>query len=483
MRVLLSILVNTLLVIPLVDASVLFSELMANPTGKDDGREWIEFYVINETNLTGWGLHESGTDHRLSLVQGNETVQPGLYFIVADDVDAFVNETGFNGTLFDSSFSLSNSGETLVLKNSTHTINLTYDQPPEGKSLCYVNDTWAVCEPTPGEANRPYVEQSEQKNESNTSVTPLQNQTAGVREENDDSTMRVVSYPKKLAFGSDSQLVVVANIEERAYVYAYGYPKRVLVDNEGRGLSAGDFDGDASVVVESSGYVFVPIRTHANCDDRYESGVYRIRVRIAGEYGDELETEDIFLELDGKEGCREEEIENERRREKEIPSERAEKSKDVEDKKGETPRVYIVDAPRNATLGENVTLRTVVIGNGTFEIYSYVREGKRLASTGGWMGNRRTLDVRGVGYAELQNTVTRAGNLTIVVRALSGNETYEATRSLSVSEKTDITLTSENNSLGTQNKTQSVVNVERKRVQEKKNLWDSFIEILRRWLG
>ncbi|MBI4017787.1 MAG: lamin tail domain-containing protein [Candidatus Aenigmarchaeota archaeon] len=442
--------------IPIANASVVFSEVAADANGSDDGREWVEFYVVEETNLleailpntsnltnsktSGWRLLEGGVEHRLSLVGGNETVQPGSYFIVADDAAAFANETGYNGTLFDSSFSLSNAGETLVLKNSTYNVTLTYNATPEGKTFCVVDAAWGACEPTPGYTNKFLFNNSSHAN-------PSQNMTNTTVPRNISEPLTVISYPSKLKFGASGFITASLGVE-RARVYAYGYPKKVLVDDDG-------------IIAEHSGTILVPLQTKDNCNGLYDDGMYRVRVRaVVGD--DIIETKDINLHLHGRGECaitKKEEAENEQ-------SEWA-------------ARVYLVESPDNVTLGDVLTVRAVIVGKGVFDVYSYLQD-DALASAGGWAGNKRTLNVTDVGYAELQNNATRAGNLTLVVKARDSGKTYEAAANVVVLERVQKTFntTSKNMTTLLADPKPSY----RPPVQKPKGAWDSFIDMLRKWI-
>lgn len=445
-------------VIPIAHASVLFSEISADPDAADEGREWIEFYVTEETNLSGWTLREGGTDHRLSLVLGNETVQPGTHFMVADNAGTFANETGYNGTLFDSAFSLSNKGELLVLKNATYAVNLTYNETGEGQTFCSVGDLWGACEPTPGAANK-FVSPSENASENDAGVENSTNQDA-------ENVLAIVAYPKRLRFGSLSHATVFVDSADPLYVYAYGYPKRVLSDFGGKGVTAKQFDGETSVLVIQEGPVVIPLRTKDNCEGAYEDGPYRIRIRATSEDGREIETKDLSMELYGRGDCKEILMEAEEK--EEVPIQ------------GQDPKLYIVDAPTNVTVGEPFVIRVVLSGRGAFDVYSYLRDGRTLASLGGWNHNKRTINVDEFAYLELNSTPNRAGNLTLVVRAKQNGKTYDALGSVMVNEPVVVNESGdENTSITMLQEPKEIIRTDR---IQKQDLWTSFIQTLRRWL-
>ena len=463
--------IGCLSALPIASASVLFSEIAANPPGSDDGREWIEFYAAEETNLleaglpntsnstsskvTGWLLVENDVQHRLSLVNGNETVPAHSYFVVADDAARFVNETGYNGTLFDSSFSLRNTGETLIFGNGTYNDTLTYNETPEGKTFCLINNMWSACEPTPGYANRLVVLQNSSNTTANVSVSDSVAEDA----------LRIVSYPRKLRFGSSSYISVYVATDARAYVYAYGYPKQVLADENGNGVHAGDYNGGMSAVAEGGGGVLVPVRVKNNCDGEYDDGSYRVRVRVADSGGREIETEDVLFDLYGRGEC------------EEVVKEQA----PINVVALPEPRVFIADVPVRATVGQNITVRVVVVGSGSFDVYSYARNGRALASSGSMKDNVRTMEVDEIAYVELQNTLKREGNITFYVKADAENKTYETRRQIVVEDA----RTAEGREVETMNSTavpKSIYLLEKPRVVEKKTAWDAFIDRLRKML-
>lgn len=105
-----------------VHADVYISEFMFDLSeGSDSGREWIEvFNAGNESvDLTEWKLFEANTNHSIASSVGGNTLVSGGYAIIADNPGKFLLDwPGFSGIVFDSAFSLSNSGEELEMRNS-----------------------------------------------------------------------------------------------------------------------------------------------------------------------------------------------------------------------------------------------------------------------------------------------------------------------------------------------------------------------------
>jgi hypothetical protein len=89
------------------------------PVGSDSGREWVELFNSGSASatLTEWKLFEGSVNHGIAAYAGGETVPGGAYVVVADNPAKFLEDwPAFSGLLFDSAFSLSNTGETLILR-------------------------------------------------------------------------------------------------------------------------------------------------------------------------------------------------------------------------------------------------------------------------------------------------------------------------------------------------------------------------------
>ena len=154
--------------IPLVSASVIINEIMYNPSGADADHEWVEIYNNDENiNLEDWRFFEGGTPHRLSLVHGDDMIiSEEEYVIIADNAETFLQDyENYEGTVLDSTFSLSNAGEYIALKDPDGNIvdevdyNSSLGANENGMSLCEINNSWEECIPTLGEENIGYQNQ------------------------------------------------------------------------------------------------------------------------------------------------------------------------------------------------------------------------------------------------------------------------------------------------------------------------------------
>ncbi len=109
----------------IVNAQVVVTELMYDlQSGADGGREWVEVYNAGtiEVSLSTYRLFENGTAHKITAVSHGAMLLPGAYAIIADNATSYkIDWPDYRGPLFDSAFSLSNSGETISLRNASST--------------------------------------------------------------------------------------------------------------------------------------------------------------------------------------------------------------------------------------------------------------------------------------------------------------------------------------------------------------------------
>lgn len=147
--------------------ALIISEVMYDPQGSDTGREWIEVYndTSSGVDLSSWKFFESGTNHSIVANQGGVIISPNLYAVIADNPIKFLSDyPNFSGILFDSSFSLSNSGEHIALKESSSGPEINFiDYNPllggndDGSTLSFIDGIWTRGEATPANANKASV--------------------------------------------------------------------------------------------------------------------------------------------------------------------------------------------------------------------------------------------------------------------------------------------------------------------------------------
>jgi len=144
-------------------AQVVISEVMYDlAEGSDSGREWIEVYNEGSVsvNLTEWKFVEGNTKHGITAI-GSSDLSPGSYAVIAADPSKFkIDWPQFSGLLFDSAFSLNNTGETLKLaccgKEPSDKDSIAYSGElggaGDGASLSRSGASLISTDPTPGAA-------------------------------------------------------------------------------------------------------------------------------------------------------------------------------------------------------------------------------------------------------------------------------------------------------------------------------------------
>ena len=156
-------------------AQVEITEIMYDlEVGKDNDREWVELYNngTEPIDISGWRLFEADTNHKLKVIFGNESLAGGGYAVIASDDTQFSSDwPSFSGSIFDSSsFSLSNKGEVLIIRDSelNDIDSVSYlsewGGAGDGNSLQKIDGSWRASAPTPGMLNTagdsPVVEDS-----------------------------------------------------------------------------------------------------------------------------------------------------------------------------------------------------------------------------------------------------------------------------------------------------------------------------------
>lgn len=145
-----------------VSAEILISEIMYDLPGLDAKHEWIEIINTGDTavDLTDWKFFEGGVNHRLTVVMGSALLPSGELAVIADNTDTFLSDwQDFSGILFDSSFSLKNTGELIVIRDAELAdINVvaymsSWGGKGDGNSLQFFETSWRAASPTPGAPN------------------------------------------------------------------------------------------------------------------------------------------------------------------------------------------------------------------------------------------------------------------------------------------------------------------------------------------
>ncbi len=139
---------------------IIISEIMYDLPGGDADREWIEVKNLGAVvDLTKLKFFENDTNHNIAISRGDSFLPTNGYAVIVDKPDNFLNDyPDYNGPIFDSSFSLSNTGEVLSLTSGGNVIDsISYSKTSggvgDGKSLQLFNGELKAAAPTPGKEN------------------------------------------------------------------------------------------------------------------------------------------------------------------------------------------------------------------------------------------------------------------------------------------------------------------------------------------
>lgn len=135
---------------------------MYDPAGSDTKREWIEVYNAGtqDVDLSTWFLQENNIFHKF-VAQAGSVLPAGSYAILADSVpEVLADYANYIGLIFDSVFSLNNTGEVLSIANpqkqliDTVTYSSTQGGNDNGQSLQINNGQVITASPTFGQINK-----------------------------------------------------------------------------------------------------------------------------------------------------------------------------------------------------------------------------------------------------------------------------------------------------------------------------------------
>ncbi len=139
------------------------TEILYDPIGTDSGREWLEVYLPNDSGvITEYLLRENGIDHTIRSFEGYSTTESGQYVVIADNPEKFLEDfPEYKGGLYDSAFSLRNTGESLEIVNGADVVIFSHQYlPMEGEYTSSVSlhldskdEVWKVAKPSPGEGS------------------------------------------------------------------------------------------------------------------------------------------------------------------------------------------------------------------------------------------------------------------------------------------------------------------------------------------
>jgi hypothetical protein len=146
-----------------VFAGLEINEIMYDlKSGSDDGREWIEIYNNSDeiVDFSAYKFIEADTNHKLSFVQGSAKIEPHGFVLIVSDFAKFKTDwPSVSSSIFDSTFSLNNSGESLAIKNNEQVVDSYFYKSStggagNGKSLQKITGVWTSSTLTPGSENK-----------------------------------------------------------------------------------------------------------------------------------------------------------------------------------------------------------------------------------------------------------------------------------------------------------------------------------------
>ncbi len=140
-------------------SGVTITEILYDASGSDVDREWVEVTNLNNepTDIAKYMLQESTSNHRFSLFTGSSELAAGESAILAKNPASFAAAyPNYDGAVLKAAFSLSNTGETLKLKNASSTVvdSVTYATSKgaqgDGNSLHRMSKGLQAGTPDPG---------------------------------------------------------------------------------------------------------------------------------------------------------------------------------------------------------------------------------------------------------------------------------------------------------------------------------------------
>ncbi|PID83564.1 hypothetical protein CSB11_00660 [Candidatus Campbellbacteria bacterium] len=229
----------------LVLGQVIFSEIMYNPEGSDTGYEWIEIYNTSGQNidLSDWRFCENTKCHLLKpeIQGGNVLIAPNSFAAITSSIEKYYEVSTFSDNVIKSSFSLSNKGEKLILKNQNGKISdeVEYSKSMGGNgtsdTISLVDNTWQNSQNTLGSENiAKEISNSSNDNENQNSSdsTSSDNGSFEVDETKEKKIEKRKSSKKSIKVGIDQTGILLPKTETRFDLYLSGLKKENLEKND-----------------------------------------------------------------------------------------------------------------------------------------------------------------------------------------------------------------------------------------------------------
>jgi len=196
---------------------------MYDPKGTDSKREWIEVYSDSSDNIdiTSLKFREGGTSHAIknsTFISGSSL--SSNYYVIADNPEYFlIDNPSFKGSLYDSAFSLNNSGELLEILSSSGVVvdSIAYSSDlgakNTGNSLQKSDGIFIPAFPTPGQENESVpVNENEADDDSGSSDSNSSNQNNSEGSSHDSSVELSNFKPKVVEVSAGRERFTSTNI-------------------------------------------------------------------------------------------------------------------------------------------------------------------------------------------------------------------------------------------------------------------------------
>lgn len=185
-------------------ASLLISEVSYDPPGTDSKREWIELEYSGSSSVSVASVRfiEGGVAHKIAAYgTTSSSILAGSFVVIADDPAAFLLDyPEYSGALYDSVFSLTNTGESLVITIDGVEADSVLYQNSEGASgtgasLTRVASGFMPTRPTPGSRNDSVRWDGDSDGGDESPSTPIVSATS-----THESPITISTYVPKLEF-------------------------------------------------------------------------------------------------------------------------------------------------------------------------------------------------------------------------------------------------------------------------------------------
>ncbi|MBL7148056.1 MAG: lamin tail domain-containing protein [Nanoarchaeota archaeon] len=146
----------SLILLNFVSAEILINEIMYNPEGDDNNKEFIEIFSDSFVNLTDYIIQDSSSSDILEPMQ----ISDNSYSLI---VEENFNYTGINASVYSVGATignnLNNEEDIIIFKDNNSNIldavhyYSDWGANGNGMSLCKINNLFQECIPTPGSLN------------------------------------------------------------------------------------------------------------------------------------------------------------------------------------------------------------------------------------------------------------------------------------------------------------------------------------------